>query len=519
MKPRSYNALTSQTGHVSAGFETLQSKSSRNFETAKIAVSSQTLFNQQGSHTADTANKTVQVAHTARRAHTPASVTCAKDTALLKTARQTTDEQVLVSRQNRSEHVGQIEASGATLKEFEFADMTDKLAKAGEETKESVVTNTNEKADASDVFWLEKTVMDALDSDWMTNDPSQSNIPIRKRRRNRKNVANTDSGNTKASVKTGTVLTEADQQDHLSVGAGGIENKQNTKNTLKESPVSVNDIGTAVLGNETGEMKSKDGEVKESNYRSSSKTPVKQTSVQKGRRKTVGTHTKKIKTPAKQLETEIVSLPDPLAMGKLDEFELSKLELATDENVGNEKALSDSTVQSFTRFRKRPDNMSVLEVASQKKAKFNDTGPVYTKQAPPRSRRGKRNFANAKSPVTTSSSILLDQNQKTSNGTNVDGGYKLKVTENKNVTKGKGSGQEIARKVEVKGPGTDSSSAMQKSEGQGEFGLRITHSKLAATLEGTDTNLIATKLELDSTKKQGTDHTVAVSPPKKARLR
>lgn len=245
--------------------------------------------------------------------------------------------------------------------------------------EESGKKTVPDKGDPPDVSWLEKTVLgiDGIDNDWITNDPSQSNIPIRKRRRNRKEMTSLPKNDESLKVK-------------------GMDNQQTGLKKAITPVFSAAEVITDIaapsdMNNLTDVLPTLSDL---STYLSSGNSETNSTTLFKGRKKLSSGKESKIK--------EVVVppvLPDPLAMGKLDEQELNKLALVTDKAEAERSIDEGAEKPSVSRFRKRPVNMSVLEVASQKKAKSNDTIGVYTKQST-RGKKGKRSAA-----ITKASSV------------------------------------------------------------------------------------------------------------------
>jgi len=374
------------------------------------------------------------------------------------------------------------------------------MMKENELSKE-IVDNSIEKTEASDVLWLEKTVLiDALDSDWINNDPSQSNIPIRKRRRNRKGVANVANVNNSSDEKVGRNNLEAQSLDN-----------QGMKTTLNNADLSKCHLPTSAATIKGALNKPGSMDISESPQKNTGKsnkdtgvtvtqvTQTKSPPVVKGKRiRSSGGIRKNVQEIKKPFTLEAIELPDPLVTGKLDEEELNKLELAANDILTDtEKNLVKDAekVTTGTRFRKRPSNMSVLEVASQKKAKSNDTSGVYTKPVATRAKRGRAQSAK-KATVTY---VAAELNEKQSNLKPGSTGSLQAATSDANMY----------MHVADQGQNMKVISTSTAIECRPQTG---TAEKTAQSVPGGST-------ERDNCKASANDNVVVITPPKKARFR
>ncbi|XP_053384233.1 uncharacterized protein LOC128550100 [Mercenaria mercenaria] len=205
--------------------------------------------------------------------------------------------------------------------------------------------------------------------DWMTNDPSQSNIPIRKRGRNRKtgqtNMIKTTESETVNRIDQETVENVQEINNDNSV----TENTEPTTEIRNAHPKKneVNKFGfnqslaeyEMFIANDDGAKSTDDR-----NLNSGIDTA-------EGSRK----QTELID----DFVDHLTALPDPLVSGKLDENELLKLKETEDKSNKNssEKLLTPHTPNKpeVRRFRARA-NISVVEAASQMKAKSNDMSTI-----------------------------------------------------------------------------------------------------------------------------------------------
>lgn len=218
----------------------------------------------------------------------------------------------------------------------------------------------------------------STDIDWMTNDPSQSNIPIRKRGRNRKTVQNNLNkidGRGEAFLKGDNEIVENESSNEKTSPAEGLESNSDFRNAHpKKHEVNRSELNQPI---EYEVYIENDNDPKNVN---------------------AGNTNKDTAPPEKRRKSELLddfvdhltALPDPLVSGKLDENELLKLK-EMDEKSDNfyekgrkEVSLQTSRKPEIRRFRTR-SNVSVLEAASQMKAKSNDVTSI----SPPKSKRKK----------------------------------------------------------------------------------------------------------------------------------
>ncbi|KAH3752600.1 hypothetical protein DPMN_187221 [Dreissena polymorpha] len=220
--------------------------------------------------------------------------------------------------------------------------------------------------------------------DWVTNDPSQSNIPIRKRGRNRKHVSGTLIRNTNSFDMADGKLDLAKETCHTGSGNDGNVNVQ-TPGTVSTGTTNV---PASTCSSELLTEALKVVEVLECQNNLENVQHIvgvnKDNLSSKAAVNTDNEHQRKIEN---EEYTEMVDLPDPLASGILDDNELKKSDYLNE--MFNEKksatttpaikALKQTVTRPSTRFRKRLTHLSILEVASQKKAKSNDTSGKYVK--------------------------------------------------------------------------------------------------------------------------------------------
>lgn len=358
-----------------------------------------------------------------------------------------------------------------------------------------------EKNVITDMSWLEKNVLiDALDNDWMTSDPSQSNIPIRKRRRNRKDVANV------SSLKSPGVAVSVDQQESFGLESSGFAAKTTSEMKLNSNFTK----GSGSASSAPVESTSPKQIVSKSEVMQPSQT--KSVTSQGKKERNDAARGKRDKVVVHQVAKQIVELPDPLVTGKLDEDELNKLELVRTEHVTD---LTSSTGQTktvtttTTRFRRRPNNMSVLEVASQKKAKSNDTSGVYTKQPAARSKRGKRSLPSSNSAAVQS---LPEKQGKIAVLENLQ----LKAVESKSVVQGTASVVEKTKSIDSSDTTKNIASA-QKSENLEDLNHTVSIGKQVINTDKIAKSLLLSDPGLDSGKAVTNER--MATPPKKARFR
>lgn len=231
--------------------------------------------------------------------------------------------------------------------------------------------------------------------DWINNDPSQSNIPIRKRGRNRKalqNQAVTSVDNEVVKKLEHELYNQnfnAESRDVAEVGESNIGNRYVHPKKSEVSKFGISQFETAyeifiendINGKNTG-----------AGHNLNKETVM---SDRKG---------KQADAFEDFLVDHLEPLPDPLVTGKLDESELLKLKKEIgDQSEKNEtkKVVVSHTVNRpvMTRFRTRSANISVVEAATQLKAKSNDISRLST----PKNRRKK--VAKKSSPTVTESDL------------------------------------------------------------------------------------------------------------------
>ena len=185
-----------------------------------------------------------------------------------------------------------------------------------------------------------------LDFDWLTSDPGQSNIPIRKRGRTRHklNVSSEISGIRKeierpcVSEKTKDGMISALIENSYSSSKDSITKPENDR------------TGTTANMTQLGQLKMM------------SECQSKSEIVHENTEAEVNTS---------DLSLHLSELPDPLANGKFDESQLilqDKIARKTQKVVTPSIKTSKKTM--VTRYRGRPKTMTVLEAASRKKAKY-----------------------------------------------------------------------------------------------------------------------------------------------------
>ncbi|XP_060562718.1 uncharacterized protein LOC132722264 [Ruditapes philippinarum] len=233
--------------------------------------------------------------------------------------------------------------------------------------KLSTRTKTPVKNENQDNF---ETISSEID--WMTMDPSQSNIPIRKRGRNRKTTQN----NQMKPTENDHAMNRTDQEIVENVQAVNTDNSvsetletgiDNRNAHPKKNEVSRFELSQAIAEYElyiANENSAKDIEERNVNTSLDTEANVKQTEL------------------IEDIVDHLEALPDPLVSGKLDENELLKLKETEEkaDKYGVERGIDITQTPhkpETRRFRTRA-NMSVVEAASQMKAKSNAMTTIST---------------------------------------------------------------------------------------------------------------------------------------------